>query len=137
MKALKLIAIFFVCIMMCPMPLLAGEFDGSKPLICAVIETFECEQNVECQRGPAESIGLPQFVNIDFTEKTISSRTDTGPVRTTKIQQMDSVDGKLILQGVQNGRAWSMVINEMTGKLTLSASDDLSGFIVFGACTTP
>ena len=28
-----------------------------------------------------------------------------------------------------------MVISEGTGKVTLSASDDQAGFLVFGACT--
>jgi hypothetical protein len=137
MKRLRFFCVFLVCILAAPVPLAAGDFDGSNPLICAVIETFECGQNAECQRGPAESIGIPQFLKIDFAEKIISSPPGAGPVRTTNIRQMESVDGKLILQGVQNGRAWSMVINETSGKVTLSASDDQAGFVVFGACTTP
>ena len=49
---------------------------------------------------------------------------------------MERIEGKLILQGVQNGKAWSMVINEQNGKVTMSASDEQAGFVVFGACTT-
>jgi hypothetical protein len=48
---------------------------------------------------------------------------------------VERFDGKLILQGVQNGKAWSMIIKETTGKVSLSGSDDQVGFIVFGACT--
>ena len=126
-------ALFFTC--MLTVPAVAGDFDGSKPLICAVIEVFECVPGGECQLGGAESINIPQFLKINFEEKTISSTPEAGPVRTTKIQNMERADGKLILQGVQNGRAWSMVINETTGKVTLSASDELAGFVIFGACT--
>jgi hypothetical protein len=50
---------------------------------------------------------------------------------------MERMDGKLILQGVQNGKAWSMVITEATGKMTLTASDDQAGFVIFGACMEP
>jgi len=48
---------------------------------------------------------------------------------------MVHVEGKLILQGVQEGKAWSMVITDDTDKMTLTAADDQEGFVVFGACT--
>ena len=114
---------------------LAGDFDGSTPLLCAVIETFECGAGGDCHRGTAESIDIPQFLKISFEEKTISSTPESGPVRTTKIQNMEHIDGKLILQGVQNSKAWSMVINEANGKVSVTASDGEVGFVVFGACT--
>ena len=126
-------ALFFT--FMLTVPAVGGDFDGSKPLICAVIEVSECVPGGECQLGSAESINIPQFLKINFEGKTISSTPEAGPVRTTKIQNMERADGKLILQGVQNGRAWSMVINETTGKVTMSASDELAGFVIFGACT--
>ena len=90
----------------------------------------------DCQRGTAESVGIPQFLKINFEEKTISSTPESGQARTTKIQNMESIAGRLIIQGVQNGKAWSMAINEETGKVVISVSDVMSGFIVFGACTT-
>lgn len=135
MRKFKLIGLITLCIIVAPFAVMAGDFDGSKPLICAVIETFECGPGVECQRGTAEGIGIPQFLKISFNEKTISSTPGSGKVRTTKIKKVKSIDGKLILQGVQNGKAWSMVINEETGKVTLTASDAQAGFVVFGACT--
>lgn len=52
----------------------------------------------------------------------------------TKIENMERIDGNLILQVVQNGRAWSIVIVEANGKTTLTASDGQAGFVVFGAC---
>ena len=138
MNRCRLTLIFFMLLSICmaPVPLFAGDFDGSKPLLCAVIETIEYEQGGECQRGTAESIGIPQFLIINFQEKVISSTPESGPVRTTKIKNMERIDGKLILQGVQMGKAWSMVINEATGKVIISISDVMAGFIVIGACTT-
>ena len=58
-------------------------------------------------------------------------------IRTTKIRNLERLDNSLILQGIQNGRAWSMIINVTTGKVTLSASDEQAGFAIFGACTLP
>jgi len=118
-----------------PAQVLAGDFDGSKPLLCAVIETIECSPDRKCLRGEAENIDMPQFLKINFKEKAISGTREDGEVRTTKIKNTERIDGKLILQGIQNGKAWTMVIAEATGKATITASDDQVGFVVFGACT--
>ena len=137
MKIFRFLNVCIFCLLLAPGLVLAGDFDGSKPLICAVIETIECELGNACQRGEAENIGIPSFLKINFKEKLISSTPESGPIRTTKIINMERLDGNLLLQGVQNGRVWGMVINEKTGKTTISASDGQAGFIVFGACTTP
>ncbi|MEE8415372.1 MAG: hypothetical protein V3S05_03795, partial [Desulfobacterales bacterium] len=63
------------------------------------------------------------------------STPESGSIRTTKIRNLERLDNRLILQGIQSGRAWSMVINVTTGKVTLSASDEQAGFVIFGACT--
>ena len=137
MKETRLFVLIFICISMMPALVVAGEFDGSKPLICALIETYECGVGEECQRGLPGNIDVPQFLKLDFKNKKISGTTEDGESRTVSIESMTSLEGNLILQGVQNGRAWSMVINESTGKCIISASDDTAGFIVFGACTRP
>lgn len=123
-----------VCLLVTPQALVAGDFDGSRPLLCAVIETIECTPDGECLRGEAESIDMPAFLKIDFAEKTIIGTPQDGTVRTTEIKTMAHMDGKLILQGIQRGKAWTMVISEATGKATITASDNEVGFVVFGAC---
>jgi hypothetical protein len=130
----KLMGLVLFCLLVTPQAIVAGDFDGSKPLLCAVIDTFECWPDGECQRGKAESINIPQFLKVNFKKKTISGTRESGEVRTTKIENMERIDGNLILQGVQNGKAWSMVIMEANGKTTLTASDGQAGFVVFGAC---
>jgi hypothetical protein len=137
MRKTRLSILVFICIFVTPGLVVAGDFDGSKPLICALIETFECAVGEECQRALPSDIDVPQFLKLDFKRKKISGTTEDGESRTSPIESMIHLDGNLILQGVQNGRAWSMVINESTGKCIISASDDQTGFIVFGACTTP
>ena len=113
----------------------AGDFDGSKPLICSVIQTVACPRGEEVTRGTAEDVDLPQFFFIDFEKKLVSGKTAEGEARETKIENIKREDGKLILQGVQRGRAWSAVINEATGKTTIIGANDEAGFVVFAACT--
>jgi hypothetical protein len=60
------------------------------------------------------------------------------------IERLEQVDGKLIIQGaedgiegVRDGVGWSAAIAQETGKMVLTASGDEVGFVVFGACTIP
>jgi len=63
-------------------------------------------------------------------------------VRSTHIERVERVDGKLILQGaedglegVRDGLGWSMATSEDTGRFVLTGSGDQVGFVIFGACT--
>jgi hypothetical protein len=55
--------------------------------------------------------------------------------RQAAIQRLEHADGRLMLQGGQGGRGWSMVIGEETGKMSASVVDADVGFVIFGACT--
>ena len=120
-----------------PLSVGAGDFDGSEKLVCAVTVTYECLSMGGCLSGTAESIDIPQFVEIDFENKSIRSLAGVEPVRNTTIARSARADGKLVLQGMQRGRAWSLVLNETSGKIVLTATDDQFGFVVFGACMAP
>ena len=52
---------------------LSADFDGSKPLICATVETHDCVAGEICLRGLPQSIGVPQFMRIDFDKKIVFS----------------------------------------------------------------
>jgi hypothetical protein len=47
------------------------------------------------------------------------------------------VDDQLMLQGIENGKAWSMVIKSDTGRWGGSVVEDDGSFALFGACTLP
>jgi hypothetical protein len=123
------------CLGMAPYPpLAAAAYDGSVPLLCAVIEVFDCQAGGDCQRGTAESVNLPQFVKVNFVEKTLSTSEQGERKSVTPITHAERVDGNMILQGVEGSRAWSMVIDKETGKISATVSDHQVGFVVFGAC---
>lgn len=55
----------------------------------------------------------------------------------------EEVDGKLMLQGAEDGRrgerdgvGWSMAVSKDRGDMVLTASGDGVAFVVFGACTS-
>ena len=126
------------------LPAVAGDFDGTKSLVCAVMDVVECQPGGKCQQVSPEDVGIPHFFKINFQEKKISSTQSSGSKRSTTIDNFERIDGKLIIQGaedgiegVRDGLGWSLAIAEETGKTVLTASGDEVGFVVFGACTRP
>jgi hypothetical protein len=102
---------------MAPTPLLAAAYDGSVPLLCAVIEVFDCQGAGDCQRGTADSVNLPQFLKIDFKEKTLSTTEAGEGKKVTPIKHVERVEGHMILQGVEGGRrgqmSWIQLMTEV------------------------
>jgi hypothetical protein len=82
-----------------------------------------------------EAIDVPRFVGIDFRKKALVGKNAAGEDRSTPFSNLVERDGKTFLQGAENGRAWSMVIDQATGFMSASISDDRDGILLFGACT--
>jgi len=119
----------------------AADFDGSKPLICSVINITECTPNDGCQKTAIENVGMPQFLKVDPAKKIVTPAKPIEGRKPTQIERMERVDGKLILQGaedgvenVRDGLGWTAAISETTGKFILTASGEEVAFVIFGAC---
>jgi hypothetical protein len=132
------------CLGLLAAPAMAGNFDGSKTVICAAVDVVECLPGGECSRMGADEIAFPDFVRINFEKKEIRTQQSGHEKRKTNIERMESVGGKLIIQGAENARegatdslGWSMTIDEENGKMVLSAAGTDAAFVVFGACTLP
>lgn len=114
---------------------LAADFDGSRPLLMAVIDIIECHPGGACENVTPQEARLPRFLEIDFDKKEISEVGDAQDERRTAIQNITQGEGVLILQGAQNGRGWSLTITEASGDAVATVADPVSGFVIFGACT--
>ena len=144
MNKIKIGGSIIIFFFMITVPALAGNFDGSKPMLCALINIVECGSGGNCQQLTAQDVGIPRFLKVNFKEKKITATQASGNKRSTTIKNSEHVDGKLILQGaedgiedVRDGVGWSIAIAEDTGNMVLTASGDDVGFVVFGACTLP
>lgn len=112
-------------------PTLAGDFDGSKRLICATVQAMDCVAGEDCVRGLAADIGAPTFMRIDFAQKAV-----IGPKRTSPVQLMEATDEQLLLQGTELGLAWSIALDKETGQMSATLVDRAGAVVLFGACTT-
>lgn len=122
-----------LCIVSSPLAM-AADYDGSVPLLCVPIQEIECKSQGNCQSTTVQSMNLPQFIRVDFKNKRLSGTLEDGNEVTTAIQNSQSIEGKTILQGAENGRGWSVVITEESGKMTASIADEQVAFVLFGAC---
>ena len=136
MNKIKFMGLAFLGLILTPLSSSAGPFDGSVPLLCAVIQIVECGVDGECYPGQPEIANIPRFLKINFKNKTISATEESGRKETSRIKNIERAKGNLILQGSENGRGWTIVISEETGKISATVSDDRAGFVVFGASTT-
>lgn len=109
---------------------IAGDFDGSKKLICAPVEAMECSSGIGCDAGIPDDVGAPAFMRIDFARKVI-----VGPKRTSPIRSVDKDENQILLQGTELGLGWSMAINTADGKMVSTFSNRDGAFVLFGACT--
>jgi hypothetical protein len=111
---------------------LGADFDGSKPLICATVDAHACDPGEVCLRDLPDGFGMPSFMHLDFTKKTIA-----GPKRTTAIRFIDKDTDQLLLQGTELGYAWTIALDQTDGSLTLTLVNNRDVFVVFGNCTPP
>lgn len=116
-------------------PFAYATFDGSRDLLCAPAQAIECGSAFECNTGSPESVNIPQFINIDFKANKVEAVRHGEPGRQSFIRSQERGEGKLIMQGIEAGRGWNIIISETTGKFSASVAGDQVGFIVFGACT--
>jgi hypothetical protein len=136
MKKVQWLVLPLFLFLLLPPAVAAADFDGSQPLICALKDNFECGPD-GCERVTSEAINLPQFLRLNFKEKQITTIREGAQVRTTRIENADSRNGKMFLRGLENDLVWSLVIADDSGRMILTIAGDEAGFVIFGACTTP
>ena len=117
-------------------PPLADDVTGARDLLCTSVQATVCDADGECEIGPPWNWDIPQFIEIDLDDNVLRSTKASGENRETAIKNMQQTDGILFLQGIQRGRAFSFVIDEPSGMMSVAIATDLRTISVFGACTT-
>jgi hypothetical protein len=108
----------------------AGDFDGSKNLICAPVEANDCVAVEGCTRTVPSEVGAPAFLRIDFSQQAM-----VGPQRTSPFKVSEKSDQQLLLMGTELGYGWTLVLDQESGAMTVSMTNGAGSFVFFGACT--
>jgi hypothetical protein len=142
MKYKFITVLAILCIPTLPLISIAGDFNGSKPLICSVIKSTECTMMKGCHEVMAEEINLPRFLWVDVEKKVIQSNKSGENARKSEIKRTELIDNKLILQGseqdrddIRDGYGWTVAIMQNTGYMVITASGDFTADVIFGVCT--
>jgi hypothetical protein len=113
----------------------AENLEGVDKMICAAAQVQICIENDTCYAATPAELDIPNFVVIDTKKKTISTTRASNQNRSTPFTNVEKSDGLFYLQGIEGGRAFSFVIDEATGHMTVAVSRDGLSISVFGACT--
>jgi hypothetical protein len=109
------------------------------PMICAVTQAVACQKGSDCQSGSATDSQMPVLLKINPGKNEIVSKKENGEKKISTIKQTttDQAGRFVIYQGVEQGGAWSTVVDKTTGSMTISvAAGENDAFIIFGSCST-
>lgn len=100
-------------------------------LLCSVGRLQACTDGTACQPASHEDYDAPRFLVIDLENRLILSPDPERSGQRSEIRRLENLDDRILLQGSENMRAWSMIISKTDAELTISAADD--GLVVAGA----
>ena len=114
---------------------IADDLSNSDKFLCSPAHIIACFEGADCLTLLPWEADIPQFVVVDTKKKLVSTTKGSDENRSTPIQSLQREDSTIYLQGVEGGRAFSFVIDEPSGLLTVSVTRDGVTDTVLGACT--
>jgi hypothetical protein len=115
-------------------PALAGAepLDMARPLQCVPTEIAQCDLAAQCERVEIAEADVPPLFRVDFGAKLVAS---ADGARTSPIRAVDVAEDVLVVQGSQNGRGWSLVVERATGLMSASIAEREGSFALAGTCS--
>ncbi|MDJ0939212.1 MAG: hypothetical protein QNJ00_05575 [Woeseiaceae bacterium] len=113
----------------------AEDITDVDRILCAAGQAQICLETGDCYAATPYELSIPDFIIIDTKKKTVSTTEASGASRSSPFSAVTRKEGLLHLQGIEDERAFSFVIDELTGRLTAAIARDGLSVTVFGACT--
>ena len=102
----------------------ASYFDGKQPLICSIYQLFECDHPNACVSVTPGEIDAMSHFDVDFRKKVVIRAGQESAQKSTIKDVQVGLDGKLIIQGVEDGEAderdgagWTISIMDPEGTI--------------------
>lgn len=128
-------ALVAVSVAMAATSVTADSVSGSDAMLCTADHGTRCYADGECTSGPPWHWDVPKFIEVDLKKKRLVSTRASAEDLSTPIGSVRRDGEQIYLQGVENGRAFSFVIDEPTGVISAAIVLDGVALTVFGACT--
>jgi len=113
----------------------ADDLTGQQEFLCTAVQVNVCNDDGECTSDQPWNLNIPQFIEVNLKDKKLSTTKASGENRSTPVKNLERADGLIVVQGFENGRAFSFVITEKSGMLVASVAREGKVVAVFGACT--
>lgn len=113
----------------------ADDLTGVNKALCAPATVTVCTEYGDCNSMLPWEVNVPQFIEVDFKKKRLATTEASGENRATPITRIEREDGFIYLQGIEGGRAFSFVIDEVTGLASIAVARANLTVTAFGACT--
>ena len=130
----RIVIVCVVLILSSTSALRADDVAGVDKLLCALMEATRCSPD-GCVTDDPAVWNIPQFIEIDLVARRLQTTAASGENRATPITTLVREEGHIYIQGIEGGRAFSIVIDEGSGRLISATAASGGASSVFGACT--
>jgi hypothetical protein len=131
----RLFAVITLALAILSMPASADDLSEATAVLCSSSWAMVCTSDGECESGPPWAWNIPQFVEVDLESKMLSTTEASGEDRTSPADVLLREDSLIFIQGMELGRAFSIVISEDIGSMSGTIAAAELTVSVFGACT--
>ena len=112
----------------------ANPLIGKDSFICTAWHAMSCSTADACKSTEAWQLNIPDFVKVDLDARSIGTLPGDEDSRSTQIESVARRDGKVFMNGSQEDRGFTWVINEESGEGTLSIASDTTVIALFTVC---
>ena len=113
----------------------ADDLTDSSRFLCAAVQATMCVEDGECVVDVPWNLNIPEFIEVDLEAKRLATTAASGENRATAIEHLSRSDGMIVFHGFEMGRAFSWVIDELSGRVSVAIAADGGAVAVFGTCT--
>ncbi len=114
---------------------LPDNIAGADRFLCSALQATVCLADGDCAIVAPADLNIPQFIEVDAKAKSLATTAASGENRKTTAASVNRTDERLVMQGYENGRAFSLLVREATGQASFASVADDRSVIVFAACT--
>lgn len=133
-RPLKIYGMIAITLLAVSPALRADDLKGANRFLCSAVSVGRCDVD-GCWEDTPDGALIPQFVIVDLGAKLLSTTPASGQNRSTPIESVRRDGGLIVLQGLENGRAFSFVITEKSGNASVAIAREELVLAVSAACT--